>query len=186
MSRILNNISTIRELKDKITELKDRIASLKRHPKTRRKEIKKNEMNESLDMGNSQAELLCLEGDRYYNGHGVNQDYVRAKSCYEEAAQLESGRACKCLGRIYETGIGARKDLEKAYRWYKKGEDLGDPGCLYALGKYYEYNLVPEGEPNRGIEDAIAIYPVREVEVTERRFTRWGGWVLVASKRFTR
>ena len=114
--------------------------------------------NESQEIERPIGEDLCLEGDRYFNGHGVVQDYEKAKKLYEDAFHAGSGRACSCLAKMYEAGIGVEKDLVKAFRLYKEGDRLKDPACEFALGKYFENNLVPEDEQNRGMEDAVSYY----------------------------
>jgi TPR repeat protein len=143
--------------------LQDKIGSFKR-PSARpareqAKRVQLNEsQNESQEIERPVEEDLCLEGDRYFHGHGVIQDYEKAKKFYEDALHLGSGRACSCLAKMYEEGIGVEKDLIKAFGLYKEGDRLEDPACRFALGKYFENNLVPEDEKSRGIEDAVSYY----------------------------
>eukprot|EP00826_Nyctotherus_ovalis_P009913 TRINITY_DN12630_c0_g1_i3.p2 TRINITY_DN12630_c0_g1~~TRINITY_DN12630_c0_g1_i3.p2 ORF type:complete len:498 (-),score=160.38 TRINITY_DN12630_c0_g1_i3:113-1606(-) len=59
---------------------------------------------------------------------------------------------------MFETGTGVEKNLVKAFRLYKEGDRLEDPACRFALGKYFENNLVPEDEQNRGMEDVVSYY----------------------------
>ncbi len=127
---------------------------------------------ESSQMGT--AEELCLKADRAFNGHGESQDYEKARQLYLEASQLSSARACACLAKMYETGMGVERNLAEAFNFYRQGASLGDTTCMFALGKYYEKNIVPENEPNRGMEDAVSYYERAAGEGNAEALTKLG------------
>ena len=59
-------------------------------------------------------------GSMYYNGVGVEIDYVKAKELYEKAASLNNSRAFHNLGKIYFFGNGVPKDYVKAKELFEK------------------------------------------------------------------
>ena len=50
------------------------------------------------------------------------------------------------------------RNLVEAFKNYKEGADNEDSAAMFALGKFYEKNILPEGEMRRGMFDAISCY----------------------------
>ncbi len=50
--------------------------------------------------------------------------------------------ALNALGDIYENGKFAKKDLNKAVKYYKKSADKNDAEGLYKIGQYLEKGLI--------------------------------------------
>ena len=65
-------------------------------------------------------------GALYDSGHGVPQNYQKAKDWYEKGAAAGDGRAMGNLGYMYESGHGVPQDIQKAKEWYEKGVAAGD------------------------------------------------------------
>ncbi len=130
--------------------------------------------SEAAGCGATPAEQLCLKGDCVFHGHGMTQDYEKALEFYTQAAQQGSGRACACLARMYENGVGVERNLPEAFNWYKQGGECGDSGCLFALGKFHEKKQVPDHEPDRGIEDAVSYYERAASENNQEALTKLG------------
>eukprot|EP00826_Nyctotherus_ovalis_P008807 TRINITY_DN12290_c0_g1_i9.p1 TRINITY_DN12290_c0_g1~~TRINITY_DN12290_c0_g1_i9.p1 ORF type:complete len:542 (-),score=167.04 TRINITY_DN12290_c0_g1_i9:652-2277(-) len=107
-----------------------------------------------IDIG----EQHCHQADCAYYGHGVPQSYKNAFNLYNLAASEGCGRAYGCLGKMYEAGVYVDKDLALAFDCYSKGAKLNDSTSLFALGKYYEKNIVPEDEEVRGMSTAVEYY----------------------------
>ena len=107
-----------------------------------------------VDLG----EEYCIKGDRAYYGYGVPQSYCEALKHYNNAAKEGCARAYGCIGRMYESGIYVEQDLKQAFEFYKKGADLRDSTSLFALGKYYEKDIVPDHIELRGISIAVECY----------------------------
>jgi len=108
-------------------------------------------------LSDKEAERLCLQGDFFY--YGTNVDYKRAIQCYHDASECDSGRACGCLGRMYEKGLGSEVNLRLAFESYKKGADIGDSFCTFALGKYYEKGIAGKDmDENERLEEAVKLY----------------------------
>ena len=53
------------------------------------------------------------------------QQFEKALSGFELAAESGFGRACHWVGNIYREGLGVDVDYPKAMHWYKRGADLG-------------------------------------------------------------
>ena len=72
------------------------------------------------DSSASEADALLTQGERYLYGNGVAQNFGRAQSSLEAAADRGSSRALSDLGTMYSTGHCVRRDLPTAYRWFAK------------------------------------------------------------------
>ena len=64
------------------------------------------------------------QGNRYYFGQGVAQDYSKAREWYEKAAQ-GSTDAMLNLGALYANGWGVAQDYAKARELYEKAAGQG-------------------------------------------------------------
>jgi len=103
---------------------------------------------------NREAELFSLDiGKMYYEfsanagehesmlklGHlflGENdhpQDFVQAFQWFEKAANLEVAEGNRFLGMCYRYGLGTKKDLDVAWKYYGLGAKQGDLECAYTL-----------------------------------------------------
>ena len=64
------------------------------------------------------AEAQYHLGVMYYNGFGVEKDYVTAHKWWTLAAQQGHATAQANLGVMYEKGYGVEKDYVTAYKWW--------------------------------------------------------------------
>jgi len=65
-------------------------------------------------------------GLTYEIGHGVGQNYAKAREWYEKAADKGEGIAMANLGVLYTNGEGVTQDYAKAREWYEKAVNKGD------------------------------------------------------------
>jgi len=186
----MNLLETLRDLRNKVSTLHDKVLTLKKkkHSKTkllaqgaipeiREKTKKRADSSQAESVPESligPGEEFCLKADKAYTGNGEPQDFEKARTLYFEASQAGSARACACLAKMYEAGIGGEKNLKEAFLMYKQGAQLCDASCMFALGKYFEKNIVPEDEPNRGIEDAVSYYERAAGEGNAEALTKLG------------
>jgi len=77
-------------------------------------------------------------GRFFFNGLGVEKNYVRALECYRQAAALKSGWAMEQIGWFYENGLGGPKDEAKALEWYRQAAEHGQAWSMGHLGVFYE------------------------------------------------
>jgi WD40 repeat protein/TPR repeat protein len=85
-------------------------------------------------------------------------DPERAVSLYQKAWQDEVPIAAFELGHLYEVGVtgprdagqgNLQPDLTKAWVWYKKGADVGEPNALARFAERDERNAIVETDPQR-------------------------------------
>ena len=83
-------------------------------------------------------------------------DHARAVSLYEKAWQDGVPIAAFELGRLYERGVpGAaatvarQPDPSKAWSWYRKGADIGEPNALARFGERDDASAVTESSPQK-------------------------------------
>jgi TPR repeat protein len=85
-------------------------------------------------------------------------DPERAVSLYQKAWQDGVPIAAFALGHLYEVGVsgwhGAREgklppDLAKAWGWYQKGADVGEPDALARFAERDERNAIAETDPQK-------------------------------------
>jgi TPR repeat protein len=72
-------------------------------------------------------------GALYANGHGVAQDYAKAREWYEKASNKGDANAMTDLGALYANGHGVAQDYAKAREWYEKAADKGDANAKAQL-----------------------------------------------------
>jgi TPR repeat protein len=73
-------------------------------------------------------------GFLYRHGHGVPQDYVKAREWYEKAADKGSAGALRDLGRLYANGQGVTQDYVKARELFEKAAAKNDASAMRDLG----------------------------------------------------
>jgi hypothetical protein len=77
----------------------------------------------------------CLQlGFRHETGDGVDQDYARARTLYEEAAAAGVADAIYRLGKLYQDGLGVGSDPAYARDLYEVAALAGVPLAQYNLG----------------------------------------------------
>jgi hypothetical protein len=87
---------------------------------------------EGLDMLNKAVEqnhviATAQLAYMYFDGvNGVEKDLNKAKTLYEKAAAAKNSVALLTLGMMYDQGIGVKKDILKANRYFIKVMDLDD------------------------------------------------------------
>jgi TPR repeat protein len=64
-------------------------------------------------------------GQKYYHGNGVAQNYAEAVKWYEKAAEHGKVEAQNSLAFCYYYGQGVEVNYEKAAKWWQKGAENG-------------------------------------------------------------
>jgi len=90
--------------------------------------------------------------DLLMNASAGVPDHGRAVSLYEKAWQEGVPFAAFALGRLYEQGapgtgattVARQPDWPKAWSWYRKGADIGEPNALARFGERDEASAVTE------------------------------------------
>lgn len=85
-------------------------------------------------------------------------DPERAAALYQEAWQDRVAIAAFHLGHLYEAGVSGsdaaasgktKPDLTKAWSWYQKGADQGEPNALARFAERDESNAMVEADPSK-------------------------------------
>jgi hypothetical protein len=92
----------------------------------------------ATDPGPGDASAEFNLGNKYYDGHGVSQDYSEAATWYRKAAARGYAEAQLKLGTMYLTGKGVAKDPAEALTWYRKAADQGNADAQAWLGAWYK------------------------------------------------
>ena len=99
----------------------------------------------AADHGDTDAMIAI--GDMYVSGiYGAEDksipDIASASAWYEKAVEAGNGRACRMLGRIYDTdvaaSVGMAADREKTMSYYMQAVEMGDAGAWNDIGESYE------------------------------------------------
>ncbi|ORZ24783.1 hypothetical protein BCR41DRAFT_348507, partial [Lobosporangium transversale] len=77
------------------------------------------------------------QGEMYYYGKGVPQDYLKAFDWYLKAANQGYASAQYNLGYMYLKGKGVPHDYSTAFSWFLKAANQGDVDAQNALGDIY-------------------------------------------------
>jgi hypothetical protein len=67
----------------------------------------------------------------YDEGHGVAQDYAKAREWYEKAADKGDTTAMKNLGWLYANAQGVARDYAKTREWWERRGEI-DPATAAA------------------------------------------------------
>jgi TPR repeat protein len=87
------------------------------------------------DRGN--ATSMANLGLLYQHGHGVAQDYAKAREWFEKAAEKGNASAFTNLGLLYEKGFGVAQDFAKARELFEKAAEKGDTVAMGKIGRLY-------------------------------------------------
>jgi TPR repeat protein len=85
--------------------------------------------------GNAEAQNNL--GSLFDQGHGVPQDYAKARQWYEKAAAQGNAEGQFSLGFAYALGQGVPQDYVQAAKWYEKAATQGNVMAQFYLGVLY-------------------------------------------------
>jgi TPR repeat protein len=93
-------------------------------------------LKESADNGNYPAEFQL--GSLYNDGlGGIAQDKAQACKLFEEAADQGHTMAMHNTGYCYQSGVGVKKDLDKAIHYYPMATEAGSDRSGHNLAMVY-------------------------------------------------
>ena len=81
-----------------------------------------------------QNNLYCRSLD-YLLGRGVAKDEHRSFILNTEAADEGHRDAVLAMGWFYLNGVGVKRDVERARRWYRDSARHGDMRAMFSLGQ---------------------------------------------------
>lgn len=98
-------------------------------------------------------EGLFRLGCCYLGGKGITKSEVKANSYFQRAGEKGHILSLVFLGFHYQRSKHD-KSLKKAFEYFKKAADMGEPAAQYIVGRFYEHG---EGI-NQSDEKALAYY----------------------------
>ena len=104
----------------------------------------------AAEEGNADAQNQL--GDAYYDGIGVEQDYIQALEWYLRAAKQGHGIAQYNVAYAYANGIGTQKNTSEAIKWYGKSADQGIALAEYVLAKMFIGGQYLEQDLTKGLD----------------------------------
>lgn len=87
-----------------------------------------------------ESKFLVKLGACYRDGTNVQQDYVKAFTLFQIAADRGDILAQRALGSAYRFGQGVEKNIVSAIKWYKLSAEQGDVVSQTFLGNLYRYD----------------------------------------------
>ncbi|KKK18768.1 hypothetical protein ARAM_004306 [Aspergillus rambellii] len=112
-------------------------------------------------------------GVSHLNGWGIEQDKTLALRCFETAARWGDADALAEAGYCYAEGIGCKKDLKKAAKYYRQAEAKGM--SMVGNSWIYKDKYMSDDEPNtrsRGRQASNADKKQRSKSRTRSLFQR--------------
>lgn len=80
---------------------------------------------EILPKDDEEIEDYVSQGFAYEYGLDVEENYIEAVKCYQQAVEYGSREGCIKLAHMYEWGHGVEMDLDHAHRLYEKAIEMG-------------------------------------------------------------
>lgn len=108
----------------------------------------------SIEKSQNDKALFHL-GHLYNFGHGVEQNYLKAKELYEQSSKSNNLFATIYLGILYENGNGIPKDIEKADELFDKAINLKENDSSHVamgIGRRFYYGFDVEQNYFRAIK----------------------------------
>lgn len=90
----------------------------------------------------------CTLGAMYYNGRGVEKDYLKAIELYELSASRGNVDAVENLGYCYYYGRDGKVDYKKAFEYFTKASVAGSLNATYKIGDMYKNGYYVEKDEN--------------------------------------
>jgi len=115
------------------------------------KHFKENlKLYQSASYKNNSVSQYAL-GKRYYDGLGVDVDYVEAARYHLLAANQGNMDAQFHLGLQHEQGHGVTKSLSESLQWFIASADNGHPEAQYRSGSIFGNHTLPTYEPDKAV-----------------------------------
>lgn len=89
---------------------------------------------------NNYPEAMCLLGECFDFGRGVNKDIKKAVELYQRSADMGCARSLNNIGSCYQYGDGVEKNVVKAYEYYIKATEQHYAKAQLNLGWLYQDN----------------------------------------------
>jgi len=93
----------------------------------------------------------------YREGYGISVDYQKAIEWFMKSADSGNVEALAAIGSCYSSGgPNLLRNMEKAFEYWQKGYEKGDPDCAHNMGFNYEMG----NGVTKDIAKAVSYYQV--------------------------
>lgn len=108
--------------------------------------------------------FTCSNIARIYLEDFNTPNYVKALEWYKKSTERrKDSYACSQLGKFYEEGLGTKKDLKEALKWYQKGLDSGDKDEQENFDRVKKL-LTETNQSKQNITKDVSIYSLEELK----------------------
>ncbi len=94
------------------------------------------------DIGARYGNVDCIRGlGVACETEGTEESLAEAVRLYRKGAEMGDIKAVRCIGNLYERGLGLPKSYEKAAEWYRKSAEQGYAEAQCDLGYFYDKGM---------------------------------------------
>ncbi|WP_139141383.1 tetratricopeptide repeat protein, partial [Acinetobacter baumannii] len=100
----------------------------------------------------SEALRLYEEGQKYFLGKDVKQNYQKALELFQKASDQGLAEAQNDLGGMYFEGLGTTQDYQKAFKYFDSAANQKLAAAQYNLGLMYDKGLYIQKDRKKALE----------------------------------
>jgi WD40 repeat protein/serine/threonine protein kinase len=100
-------------------------------------------------------------------------DPERAAALYQKAWQDGVPIAAFALGHLYDVDVSGHPDLAKAWIWYQKGADAGEPNAVARFAEREQRNAGDEADASRRNEELLEAFRLYAAAADRARGEDW-------------
>jgi TPR repeat protein len=92
------------------------------------------------------------QGEKYFQGSGVDKNYIEAMQQYKKAAEQGHSDAMISIGVIYGAGgNGIQQDHKLEMKWYRQAADSGSAQAMNNIGYMYDEGIGVQQDYNEAM-----------------------------------
>ena len=100
----------------------------------------------------SEALRLYEEGQKYFLGKDVKQNYQKALELFQKASDQGLAEAQNDLGGMYFEGLGTTQDYQKAFKYFDSAANQKLAAAQYNLGLMYDKGLYIQKDRKKALQ----------------------------------
>ena len=82
-------------------------------------------------------------------------DDKKAVTCFKKAAAMNYPEAFAMVGDAYCDGLGVKQNPVMAFRWYRKGADIGETTATLKLAECYKLGIGCKADYSKAMEEYL-------------------------------
>ena len=103
-------------------------------------------------------EPFCMKDDAWYMmglAYRELSDDKKAVTCFKKAAAMNYPEAFAMVGDAYCDGLGVKQNPVMAFRWYRKGADIGETTATLKLAECYKLGIGCKADYSKAMEEYL-------------------------------